>query len=138
MQSGRSSSDAARRQIRPQQKTRNHLLGIAMSKQQLAEILAVSAQNPPPVGTTPGAMRAWMEDALDQVPVAENVAIRRGKCGPCDGDLIIPAGRAESRLVIFYHGGGFFFGSSRTHRVIASNLARTAGSVVLLPDYRLA
>jgi monoterpene epsilon-lactone hydrolase len=109
-----------------------------MSKQQLAEILAVSAQNPPPVGTTPGAMRAWMEDALDQVPVAENVAIRRVKCGPCDGDLIIPAGGDESRLIIFYHGGGFLFGSSRTHRVIASNLARAAGSVVLVPDYRLA
>jgi epsilon-lactone hydrolase len=33
---------------------------------------------------------------------------------------------------------GFVFGSSRTHCVVASNLARAAGSAALVPDCRLA
>jgi epsilon-lactone hydrolase len=109
-----------------------------MSKQQLAAILEMSAQNPPPVNATPAEMRAWIEGVAGQLPVAENVQIKRMDCGPCDGELILPEGRDASRLIILYHGGGFFFGSSRTHRVIASNLARAAGSGVLTPDYRLA
>ena len=109
-----------------------------MSKQQLAAILEMSAQNPPPPNATPPEMRAWIEGVTSQLPVAENVQIERVTCGPCDGELISPAGGDVSRLIILYHGGGFFFGSSRTHRVIASNLARAAGCSVLTPDYRLA
>jgi acetyl esterase/lipase len=109
-----------------------------MSKQQLAAILEMSAQNPPPANATPAAMRAWIEGVASQLPAAENVQVEHVNCGPCDGELILPAGDDASRLIILYHGGGFFFGSSRTHRVIASNLARAAGSAVLTPDYRLA
>jgi monoterpene epsilon-lactone hydrolase len=109
-----------------------------MSKQQLAAILEMSAQIPPPANATPAEMRAWIEGVASQLPVAENVQIERLTCGPCDGELILPGGGDASRLIILYHGGGFFFGSSRTHRVIASNLARAAGSAVLTPDYRLA
>ncbi len=109
-----------------------------MSKQQLAAILEMSAQNPPPPNATPPEMRAWIEGVTSQLPVAENVQIERVTCGPCDGELISPEGGDVSRLIILYHGGGFFFGSSLTHRVIASNLARAAGCPVLTPDYRLA
>src|SRR6202140_5625499 len=109
-----------------------------MSKQQLAAILEMSAQNSPPPNATPPEMRAWIEGVTSQLPAAENVQIEHVNCGPCDGELILPAGGDTSRLIILYPGGGFFFGSSRTHRVIASNLARAAGSAVLTPDYRLA
>src|SRR6202162_660563 len=95
-----------------------------MSKQQLAAILEMSAQNSPPPHDTPPEMRAWIEGVTSQLPAAENVQIEHVNYGPCDGELILPAGGDASRLIIFYHGGGFFFGSSRTHRVIASNLAR--------------
>jgi epsilon-lactone hydrolase len=109
-----------------------------MSMQQLKRILEISAENPPPENATPDMLRAWLEDATSQLPVAENVKIKRVKCGPCEGDLILAEGGDDSRLIIHYHGGGFVIGSSRTHRVIASNLARAAGSAVLVPDYRLA
>src|SRR5260370_32039332 len=109
-----------------------------MSKQQVAAIHELSAQTPPPANARPAAMRAWSEGVASQLPAAENVQIEHVNCGPCDGELILPAGGDASRLIVLYHGGGFFFGSSRTHRVIASNLARAAGSTVLVPDYRLA
>jgi len=109
-----------------------------MSRQQLAAILEMTAKNHPPENATPDMMRAWVEDATSHTPIAENVQIERINCGPCDGDLILPVGGDATRLIIFYHGGGFFFCSSRTHRVTASNLARAAGCAVLAPDYRLA
>jgi len=40
--------------------------------------------------------------------------------------------------VLLVHGGGFSFGSSRTHRALASALVRQAGVDVWIPDYRLA
>lgn len=109
-----------------------------MSKQQRDGILQMMAGNPFPTNATPETMRAWVEEANSHAPAAENVSIRRVKCGPCEGDLIVPAGGDASRLIIFFHGGGFVFGSSRTHRVTASHLARAAGCAVLVPDYRLA
>jgi acetyl esterase/lipase len=109
-----------------------------MSKQQLATILEMTSRNHPPDNATPDMMRAWVEEATSHTPIADNVRIARVTCGPCDGDRIVPEGGDPSRLIIFYHGGGFFFCSSRTHRVTASNLARAAGCAVLAPDYRLA
>jgi epsilon-lactone hydrolase len=54
-----------------------------MSKQQLAAILEMSAQNPIPANATPAAMRAWVEDVAGHLPVAENIQIERVSCGPC-------------------------------------------------------
>src|ERR1700737_155117 len=93
-----------------------------MSKQQLAAILEMSAQNPIPANAPPAVMRAWGEDVFSPLPVAENVQIERVNCGPCDGDLILPAGGDTSRLIIFYHGGGFFFGSNPNTTPIISSL----------------
>ena len=109
-----------------------------MSRQQLAGILSHAAQNPPPPNPTAAMMRDYVESATAKLPVSADVRIERVTSGPCDGDLITPTNGRAGRLVIFYHGGGFFFGSSRTHRVVASNLARASGSAVLIPDYRLA
>jgi len=109
-----------------------------MSTQQLAEILAISAQNPPPQNATPPVMRAWAEGITSHTPLADNVRISRSSFGPYEGDLILPEGGDAARLIIYFHGGGFFLFSSRTYRVTTTNLARATGSAVFAPDYRLA
>jgi monoterpene epsilon-lactone hydrolase len=109
-----------------------------MSTQQLTNILKISAQNPPPANATPALMRAWAEGITSHTPLAANVMIRRANFGPYQGDLILPDGGDPSRLIIYYHGGGFFLFSSRTYRVTTTNLARVSGSAVFAPDYRLA
>jgi acetyl esterase/lipase len=109
-----------------------------MSRQQLAEILELSAQNPPPANASPQMMRTWAEGITAHTPLADNVRIERVKFGPYDGDLITPEGADASRLTIYYHGGGFFLFSSSTYRVTTTNLARTTGAAVFVPDYRLA
>lgn len=41
-------------------------------------------------------------------------------------------------VVLYFHGGGYIIGSSRTHRGITGHLARASGAMVIVPDYRLA
>lgn len=108
-----------------------------MSTQQLDFILQISAQNPPPQGG-PAEMRAWFEAINAQTPVADGIMLERVPAGPAGGDLIRLGDSDDKRLVIYFHGGGFLFGSSRSHRVVASNLARASGCAVLAADYRLA
>lgn len=109
-----------------------------MSKDQLAEILQVTAQFPPPQDGGPPAFRAWFEASNAQTPIPPDANIRHVECGPVTGELIEFDGAAQDRLLIYFHGGGFFFGSSRSHRVVAANLALHSGARVLTPDYRLA
>jgi hypothetical protein len=44
-----------------------------VSTQQLANILKISAQNPPPANATPTIMRAWAEGITSHTPLAVNV-----------------------------------------------------------------
>ena len=109
-----------------------------MSTQQLADILKFSAQNPPPENATPPMMRSWAEGITSHTPLAPRVTVSRSSFGPHQGDLILPEGGDPSRLIIYYHGGGFFLFSASTYRVTTTNLARASGSAVFAPDYRLA
>ncbi|UJW84215.1 alpha/beta hydrolase [Devosia sp. SL43] len=109
-----------------------------MSKQQLDFILKLSAENPPPANATPPQLREWFEAINAQTPIAEGAMIETISVGPCSAELIRLPGGDESRLVIYYHGGGFLFGSPRSHRTIATHLAKASGATVLSVDYRLA
>jgi len=109
-----------------------------MSKAQLEQILQMSAKNPPPENATPEAMRSWWEATMAATPVVEGCRIERVGAGPLGGDLVRAPGSDGKDLIIFYHGGGFIFVSSRSHRVIATHLSRVSGGPVLAADYRLA
>ncbi len=41
-------------------------------------------------------------------------------------------------VILYFHGGGYVFGSPRTHAAMLVRLARLAGASACLPDYRLA
>ena len=109
-----------------------------MSKEQLDFILQISAENPPPANASPPQLREWFEAINAQTPIADGAMIETISVGPCPAELIRLPGGDESRLVIYYHGGGFLFGSPRSHRTIATHLAKASGATVLSVDYRLA
>lgn len=108
-----------------------------MSFDQLTMLLADMAANPPPQGG-PLELRTWFAAVHERLPCPDGQAITRVPAGPAGGDLITPPTATKGGLIIYYHGGGFVFGSSRTHRLIAGHLANTAGVPVLAADYRLA
>jgi monoterpene epsilon-lactone hydrolase len=51
---------------------------------------------------------------------------------------VAPAAGAATGTLLYLHGGGYFFGSPRTHAGLAGQLAARCGARVILPDYRLA
>lgn len=50
----------------------------------------------------------------------------------------VPETPRDGPVVLYFHGGGFFFGGPHTHRDLGWRLARASGARVLLVDYRLA
>jgi acetyl esterase/lipase len=57
---------------------------------------------------------------------------------PWTGEWLRPRASDGKRLIIYYHGGGFLFGSPRSHRAITTQLAQMTSTTVLSIDYRLA
>ena len=46
--------------------------------------------------------------------------------------------QSGGRVVLYLHGGGYCVGSCATHRPLAAHIARAAGAVSYVPEYRLA
>ncbi|MBJ3783986.1 alpha/beta hydrolase fold domain-containing protein [Devosia sediminis] len=55
--------------------------------------------------------------------------------GGVPGRLLVPAGAADGRLVVAFHGGGLVSGASVTHRMLGAELALACRQKVFLPDY---
>lgn len=58
--------------------------------------------------------------------------------GGVPGQVARAAGADETRAILYFHGGGYVMGSSRTHRGMLAHLSQRTGRVAYLPDYRLA
>jgi len=52
--------------------------------------------------------------------------------------LFLPAGQARSRLIVYFHGGGWVVGSRDTHHTVAAYLAADTGGAVASVEYRMA
>lgn len=114
-----------------------------MSAQQLEAILQMAAQNPPPAQATPAQLRAWFDASNSQMPLAQGLPIQtlripNGAGGTMTAELHSTPQADPRKLVIYYHAGGFVFGSLTSHRALCSYLAQFCGARVLNVDYRLA
>ena len=103
------------------------------------DILARIAAHP--LGDTPEAMRAAFRAlVLGDDPRAGCDGVRIEDTGT--GLRVTPQSDPEDAEggpeVIWFHGGGYVFGSPETHLRPAAHLARTHGMRVTLPRYRLA
>lgn len=45
---------------------------------------------------------------------------------------------SKDMVILYFHGGGYVFGSPRTHRAMLARLSAMTGMAACLPDYRLA
>lgn len=87
---------------------------------------------------TPTARRL-LHAATATVPTVRGTQVRRGRIADVPVEVVRPrAGGTDDHLLLYVHGGGFTLGSPRTHRPLASALARALHATVVLPDYRLA
>ena len=88
--------------------------------------------------TTPQDMRADFEEWCERFPDHREASISRVSAGGVPADQIEAPGRATSRVVLYFHGGGYSLGSARSHRALGKRIAYEARARVVLPDYRLA
>jgi acetyl esterase/lipase len=107
-----------------------------MAQTEIDVIRALLASKPRPVG--------WSErrQRLDEVgsiwPVADDVRLAAADVRGVPAEWSSVPGSDPSRLVLFFHGGGYCSGSIRSHRRMVSELGRAAAMRTLAIGYRLA
>ncbi len=55
-----------------------------------------------------------------------------------EADLLVPINADKNKILLHFHGGGYTIGSVNSHRSLVGKIAKKAGIIALLPDYRKA
>jgi len=107
-----------------------------MANQEIAAIRAMLAASP--TGLSYQDLRAVYDGLGAQFPTAGDVVLTSEKIGSVNAEWTsTPAADAE-KVVLYLHGGGYVIGSILSHRHLAAELGRSAGTRTLAVDYRLA
>ncbi|HUN45007.1 MAG TPA: alpha/beta hydrolase [Stellaceae bacterium] len=107
-----------------------------MDGSEIEQIRALLGSKPRPVG--------WAErrTRLDEVgttwPVADDIRLESVDLGRVPAEWSSAPGSDPSRVLLFFHGGGYCSGSIASHRRMATEAGRAAGARTLAVGYRLA
>lgn len=107
-----------------------------MGQSEIDAIRALLGSKPRPVG--------WMErrqrlDELGSVwPVAEDIVLTPIDAGGVPAEWSLAPGSDASRVLMFFHGGGYCSGSLLSHRRLVTEAGRAARMRTLAIGYRLA
>jgi acetyl esterase/lipase len=107
-----------------------------MAQSEIDAIRALLASKPRPVG--------WEERRrrIDEVgsvwPVADDIKLDPVDLGGVPGEWSIAPGSDASRVLMFFHGGGYCSGSIRSHRRLVTEAGRAARRRTLAVRYKLA
>jgi epsilon-lactone hydrolase len=107
-----------------------------MGQGEIDAIRALLSAKPRPIG--------WEErrQRIDEVgsvwPVAADVKLEPVDLDGVPGEWSSVAGSDASRVLMFFHGGGYCSGSIRSHRRLVTEAGRSAGIRALAVGYRLA
>ena len=99
-------------------------------------IRALLTAQPRPVG--------WHDrrERIDEIgstwPIAADVKLEEAECGSVPGEWSIVPGSDASRVLLFFHGGGYCSGSIISHRRMVTEAGRAARMRTLAVQYRLA
>ena len=82
--------------------------------------------------------RLSYERIMSTLPMDDDIETERVGVNGIPAEWISAPESQEDRVILYLHGGGYLFGSARTHRVMLAHMARAAKARVLALDYRLA
>jgi len=105
-------------------------------RSEIDAVRALLVAKPRPVG--------WDErrQRLDEIgsvwPVAEDIRIEAVSIGGIPAEWSIAPGSDASRVLLYFHGGGYCSGSIASHRRLVTEAGRAAGMRTLAVGYRLA
>jgi monoterpene epsilon-lactone hydrolase len=107
-----------------------------MDQSEIEAIRTLLGSKPRPVGW------AQRRERLDEVgsawPVADDVKLEAVDLDGVPGEWSIVPGSDASRVLLFFHGGGYCSGSIKSHRRMVTEAGRAAGARTLAVGYRLA
>src|SRR5947208_9844322 len=107
-----------------------------MDQSEIDNVRALLKSKPRPIG--------WSErrQRLDEVgsvwPVADDVSLEAVNCDGVPGEWSLASGSDTSRVLIFFHGGGYCSGSILSHRRMVTEAGRAARMRTLAIEYRRA
>ena len=82
--------------------------------------------------------RAFIENAARRFKKPEEVAIKSTTIGEINVEWYIPKEVDHKKVLLYFHGGGYSFGSINTHRALCAKISQEGRFKVLSVDYRLA
>ncbi|MDP7586990.1 MAG: alpha/beta hydrolase [SAR202 cluster bacterium] len=82
--------------------------------------------------------RLSYERIMSVLPMDDDIETERVGVNGVPAEWVWAPESQENRVILYLHGGGYLFGSARTHRVMLAHMARAAKARVLALDYRLA
>ena len=106
--------------------------------QELNTVLEMIRNRSAEVRKTTDDYRLSYERIMLSLPLDDDIKTKRVGVNGVPAEWISAPESQEGRVVLYLHGGGYLFGSARTHRVMLAHLARAAKARVLALDYRLA
>jgi epsilon-lactone hydrolase len=107
-----------------------------MPLSEIDAVRALLASKPRPIG--------WQERRrrIDEVgsvwPVADDIKLDQVDLGGVPGEWSMAPGSDASRVLMFFHGGGYCSGSILSHRRLVTEAGRAAGRRTLAVSYKLA
>jgi epsilon-lactone hydrolase len=103
---------------------------------EIGAVRALLTSKPRPVGWAQ--RRARIEEVGSVWPVADDVTLTAVDAGGVPAEWSIVPASAPSRVLLFFHGGGYCSGSLISHRRMVTEAGRAAKIRTLALDYRLA
>jgi epsilon-lactone hydrolase len=82
--------------------------------------------------------RAPFDAVMSGIMAPPDVTFREGRVGGIAGWWCEPLDALPDAAILHLHGGWFNLGSSSAYRHLVGHIARSAGAVAFVPDYRLA
>ena len=111
-------------------------MGESIDRSEIQAIRDLLSSKPRPVGWAQ--RRARLDEVGAYWPVADDVELNPVDLDGVPGEWSMVPGTDQSRVLVFFHGGGYCSGSIRSHRRMATEAARAAGVRTLAVGYRLA
>jgi len=111
-------------------------MGESIDRSEIQAIRDLLSSKPRPVGWAQ--RRARLDEVGAYWPVADDVELNPVDLDGVPGEWSMVPGTDQSRVLVFFHGGGYCSGSIRSHRRMATEAGRGAGVRTLAVGYRLA
>ncbi|WP_033223321.1 alpha/beta hydrolase [Kitasatospora phosalacinea] len=109
-----------------------------MSKEQRARIDAMMRQSRPEGPRSVDELRAGFEALMARMAVPDGIRTARTALGGRPALRVEPDGGPRAGTILYFHGGGFVFGSPETALSLTGHLVARTGFGAYSPDYRLA